>query len=66
MRSLPKGTGLEQKQYLKEWKNALRWAKPQFREAYLHEQEAEQATSGTTDHERHVQERPEGHNVGAH
>src|SRR3954468_18891512 len=34
MRSLPRGRTDEQRTYLTDWKNALRWAKPNFRAAY--------------------------------
>jgi hypothetical protein len=34
MRSLPRGRTPEQRFYLTEWKDALRWAKGNFRQAY--------------------------------
>jgi hypothetical protein len=34
MRSLPRGRTPEQRFYLTEWKDALRWAKSNFRQAY--------------------------------
>lgn len=34
MRSLPRGRTPEQREYLMEWKDALRWAKSNFRTAY--------------------------------
>jgi hypothetical protein len=39
MRSLPRGRTMEQRDYLTEWKDALRWAKPMFRQSYTEEQE---------------------------
>jgi hypothetical protein len=35
MRSLPRGRTQEQRLYLNEWKEALRWAKESFRGAYM-------------------------------
>jgi hypothetical protein len=37
MRSLPRGRTMEQREYLTDWKDALRWAKPVFKESYVTE-----------------------------
>lgn len=34
LRSLPKGSNISSQQQIKEWKAALRWAKPHYRAAY--------------------------------
>ena len=34
MRSLPRGRTEDQREYLTDWKDALRWAKGNFRSAY--------------------------------
>jgi len=41
MRSLPRGRTDTQREYLSEWKDALRWAKANFRESYERDHHAD-------------------------
>jgi hypothetical protein len=50
MRSLPRGRTDPQREYLTEWKDALRWAKGNFRIAYGTEQHERDSLTGQPDH----------------
>jgi len=50
MRSLPRGRTDDQREYLTEWKDALRWAKGNFRIAYGTEHHERNSLTGQPDY----------------